>query len=130
MESTTLRDFLGLSRLTLAVSYLYVWLISVGGRIILAGLRHLIDRHDRHDLNIFQTGSRVGSKKNELIPKWDIQFIVDFPLAPLLSLVTAIFILSNNIKRIFIHQNCEHELIEARTGPFIIPKFTRGISNK
>jgi len=32
LESTMLHDFLKLSRLTLAVAFLYVWTISVGGR--------------------------------------------------------------------------------------------------
>jgi hypothetical protein len=36
LESTMLRHFLRLSRLTLAVALLYVWLISVGGRAIRA----------------------------------------------------------------------------------------------
>jgi hypothetical protein len=53
LESTMLHDFLRLSRLTLAVAFLYVWLISVGGRTIHQGLRHLVDRNDRCDLSIF-----------------------------------------------------------------------------
>ena len=56
LESTMLRDFLRLSRLTLAIAFLYVWLISVGSRTIHQGLRHLVDRTDRHDLSIFQIG--------------------------------------------------------------------------
>ena len=47
-----------LSRLTLAVALLYVWLISVGTRTIRDGLRHLVDRNDRRDLSIFQIGLR------------------------------------------------------------------------
>ena len=58
LESTMLHNFLRLSRLTLAVALLYVWLISVGGRIIRDGLRHLVDRVDRRDLCIFQIGLR------------------------------------------------------------------------
>ena len=50
LESTMLRHFLRLSRLTLAVALLYVWLISVGGRTIRDGLRHLVDRVDRREL--------------------------------------------------------------------------------
>jgi hypothetical protein len=34
LESTMLHDFLKLSRLTLAVAFLYVWAISVGFRFI------------------------------------------------------------------------------------------------
>jgi hypothetical protein len=68
LESTMLRDFLHLSRLTLAVAILYVWLISVGGRTIHQGLRHLVDRNDRRDLSIFQIGLRYLQRRliNEL----------------------------------------------------------------
>ena len=58
LESTMLRHFLRLSRLTLAVAILYVWLVSVGARTIRSGLRHLVDRTDRRDLCIFQIGFR------------------------------------------------------------------------
>lgn len=58
-----LRDFLRLSRLTLAVAFLYVWLISVGGRTIHQGSRHLVDRNDRGDLSIFQTGLRFIQRR-------------------------------------------------------------------
>ena len=58
LESTMLHHFTRLSRLTLAVVCLYVWLISIGGRTIHQGLRHLVDRHDRRDLCIFQIGLR------------------------------------------------------------------------
>jgi hypothetical protein len=58
LERTLLRHCIRLSRLTLAVACLYVWLISVGGRTIHQGVRHLVDRHDRRDLCIFQIGLR------------------------------------------------------------------------
>lgn len=63
LESTMLRDFLRLSRLTLAVAILYVWLISVGARTIHEGLRHLVDRTDRRDLSIFQIGLRFVQRR-------------------------------------------------------------------
>ena len=63
LESTMLHDFLRLSRLTLAVAYLYVWLISVGGQTIHAGLRHLVDRKDRRDLSLFQIGLRYIQRR-------------------------------------------------------------------
>jgi hypothetical protein len=63
LESTMLRDFLRLSRLTLAIAYLYVWLISIGGRTIHIGLRHLVDRMDRRDLSIFQIGLRFIQRR-------------------------------------------------------------------
>jgi hypothetical protein len=58
LESTLLRHFERLSRLTLAVALLYVWLISIGTRTVRDGLRDLVDRTDRRDLSIFQIGLR------------------------------------------------------------------------
>jgi hypothetical protein len=63
LESTMLHDFMKLSRLTLAVAILYVWTISVGGRTIHEGLRHLVDRNDRRDLSIFQIGLRLIERR-------------------------------------------------------------------
>jgi len=63
LESTMLRHFLRLSRLTLAVALLYDWLMSVGGRTIRDGLRHLVDRIDRRDLSIFQIGLRFIERR-------------------------------------------------------------------
>lgn len=63
LESTMLRHFMRLSRLTLVVACLYVWLISTGGRTIHQGLRHLVDRHDRRDLSIFQIGLRYIQRR-------------------------------------------------------------------
>lgn len=63
LEKTMLRDFLKLSRLTLAVALLYTWLISVGGQTIHAGFRYLVDRHDRRDLSIFQIGVRFIQRR-------------------------------------------------------------------
>ena len=58
LETTMLRHAPRLSRLTLAVAFLYVWLLSVGSQTIRSGLRHLVDRKDRRDLSIFQIGYR------------------------------------------------------------------------
>jgi hypothetical protein len=58
LESTMLRNSPRLSRLTLAVAFLYIWLLSVGSRTIRAGLRHFVDRKDRRDLSLFQIGLR------------------------------------------------------------------------
>jgi len=63
LESTMLRHFLRLSRLTLAVAFLYVWLLSNGGKFVRAGLRHLVDRKDRRDLSLFQIGLRLLDRK-------------------------------------------------------------------
>jgi len=56
LESTHLRHFLRLSRLTLAVALLYVWLVSFGSQVIKNGQRYLVDRSDRRDLSIFRIG--------------------------------------------------------------------------
>jgi len=69
LETTMLRHAARLSRLTLAVACLYVWLLSVGSRTIRAGLRHLVDRRDRRDLSLFQIGYRfIDRKLLHLIP--------------------------------------------------------------
>lgn len=68
LESTMLHSFEKLSRLTLAVAFLYVWLMAVGGQVVHAGRRPLVDRRDRRDLSIFQIGLRFieRSLTNEL----------------------------------------------------------------
>jgi hypothetical protein len=63
LGSTMLRHFQRLSRLTLAVVLLYVWLVSVGGRTVRSGLRHGVDRADRRDLSIFQVGLRFIERR-------------------------------------------------------------------
>ncbi|MCG2785963.1 MAG: IS4 family transposase [Anaerolineae bacterium] len=63
LECSMLHSFLRLSRLTLAVAFLYVWLVSTGGGTIHQGLRHLVDRKDRRDLSIFQIGLRFIERR-------------------------------------------------------------------
>jgi len=63
LENTMLRHARRLSRLTLAVVFLYVWCMAVGSRIIRAGLRHLVDRKDRRDLSVFQIGLRYVERQ-------------------------------------------------------------------
>jgi hypothetical protein len=58
LEKTKLCHFQRLSRLTLAVAILYVWLVSIGTQTVRSGKRHLVDRNDRRDLSIFQIGLR------------------------------------------------------------------------
>jgi len=58
LECTVLRDFLRLSRLTLAIAFLYVRLKSTGVRTFHKVLRHFDERNDRRDLSIFQIGLR------------------------------------------------------------------------
>lgn len=63
LEASMLRSFLRLSRLTLAVAFLYLWAIATGAQTIHRGQRHLVDRKDRRDLSIFQIGLRMSERK-------------------------------------------------------------------
>ena len=63
LENTHLHHFLRLSRLTLAVALLYVWLSSTGAAAIKNGQRHLVDRAKRRDLSIFQIGLRLIERR-------------------------------------------------------------------
>lgn len=56
LESSHLRHFLRLSRLTLVVAFLYLWLVAFGSQVIKRGQRRLVDRADRRDLSIFRIG--------------------------------------------------------------------------
>jgi hypothetical protein len=56
LESTRLWHVRRLSRLTLAVMLLYVWLLCSGAQVIRRGQRRLVDRADRRDLSVFRIG--------------------------------------------------------------------------
>jgi len=56
LQTTHLRHPDRLSRLTLALCLLYVWLILYGQKVIKAGWRAWVDRHDRRDLSLFRIG--------------------------------------------------------------------------
>jgi hypothetical protein len=56
LESTHLRHFARLSRLTLLVALLYLCCVAFGTSIIKRGLRYLVDRTDRRDLSVFRIG--------------------------------------------------------------------------
>jgi hypothetical protein len=58
LKNTILHHPDRLSRLTLAVVLLYVWLVSTGARTIHEGRRHLVDRKNHRDLSIFQISLR------------------------------------------------------------------------
>src|SRR5215210_1274017 len=59
LESTQLRRFGRLSRLTLAVAMLYVWLVEHGARVIKRGQRRMVDRSDRRDYSVFRLGCNM-----------------------------------------------------------------------
>lgn len=56
LHTTHLRHADRLSRLTLAICLLYVWLVTLAHRTIKAGLRPWVDRPDRRDLSRFRIG--------------------------------------------------------------------------
>jgi hypothetical protein len=58
LEATRLHHFLRLSRLTLIVALLYVWVMALGREVIKHGRRRWVDRADRRDLSVFQLGWR------------------------------------------------------------------------
>ena len=63
LESSRLGSFVRLSRLTLAVAFLYVWMLLTGGRVIQNGWRSQVDRSDRRDLSLFQIGLRFIQRR-------------------------------------------------------------------
>src|SRR5579864_2390576 len=52
LESSHLLSFLHLSRLTLAVALLYVWLVTEGANVLIQGRAAQLDRANRRDLSI------------------------------------------------------------------------------
>ena len=54
LESSHLRTFLHLSRLTLAVALLAVWLLAFGADLVQQGLPSQVDRSNRRDLSLFR----------------------------------------------------------------------------
>ena len=78
LESSHQGHFMRLSRLTLAVVLLYVWLISEGSRVIKKGLRHLIDRRDRRDFSIFRIGYNMVERVLALSEEFGIRLIPYF----------------------------------------------------
>ena len=56
LETIRLRHFLRLSRFTMAVVLLYVWLVAFGSKTIKRGERHVIDRAKQRQLSIFRIG--------------------------------------------------------------------------
>jgi hypothetical protein len=56
LQASHLRHFLRLSRLTLAVCLLYLWLLALAEHVITHHLTNEIDRSDRRDLSLFRLG--------------------------------------------------------------------------
>lgn len=77
LADTHLQHVARLSRLTLAVVLLYLWLIATGTRVIRNGQRYWVDRRERRDLSIFQIGLRwVERRLTNACP-------VPIPLSPI-----------------------------------------------
>jgi hypothetical protein len=74
LESTHLRHFLRLSRLTLAVVLLYVWLVAFGSQVIKSGQRRFVDRSDRRDFSIFRIGRNMAERRITNGSKLNISF--------------------------------------------------------
>lgn len=56
LESIRLRHFRRLSRFTMAVALLYVWLVAFGSKTIKQGKRHFVDRKKSRQLSVFRIG--------------------------------------------------------------------------
>lgn len=78
LEATHLRHFMRLSRLTLAVVLLYVWLLATGSSTIKRGLRHLVDRKDRRDLSIFHIGWSFTKRRLKLGQSFSLRLVPYF----------------------------------------------------
>jgi hypothetical protein len=76
LESTHLRNFLRLSRLTLAVILLYVWFVAFGSQVVKSGQRHLVDRSDRRDFSIFRIGKNMVDRRITNGSILNISFII------------------------------------------------------
>lgn len=63
LQSTQLRRFSRLSRLTLAVAMLYVWLVEHGARVIKQGQRRMVDRSDRREHSVFRLGCNMVDRR-------------------------------------------------------------------
>ena len=72
----SIRKFTRLSRLTLAVALLYVWLVAFGSKTIKSGQRRLVDRSDRRDLSVF----RIGFDMIERCLTNSLAFVVTFAI--------------------------------------------------
>ena len=92
LESSHLRTFLHLSRLTLAVALLAVWLLAFGAELVQQGLRAQVDRSNRRDLSLF----RIAWDYLRQLLAWSDSFNVYFCpfFGPLLSFSPAGYPLS------------------------------------
>ncbi len=83
LESTQLRCFARLSRLTLAVAMLYVWLVEQGARVIKQGQRRLVDRSERRDHSVFWLGCNMLDRCLAQVTRPSIRFLLPHSLPKL-----------------------------------------------
>jgi hypothetical protein len=78
LEASCLRHFLRLSRLTLAVCLLYLWLVATGEHVMAINLNDEVDRTDRRDLSIFRIGWDFIERRLALDDPLPSRFIPNF----------------------------------------------------
>jgi hypothetical protein len=76
LERTHLRNFLRLSRLTLAVILFCVWLVAFGSQVIKSGQRRFVDRSDRRDFSLFRIGRNMAERRITNGHKLNISFVL------------------------------------------------------
>jgi hypothetical protein len=69
LEGARWGHFLRLSRLTLAVASLNVWLVSFGSQVIKNGRRYLVDPRGRTDLSELRIGGNTKSAPDKSTPR-------------------------------------------------------------
>jgi hypothetical protein len=77
LEATRLGTFLRLSRLTLAVCLLYLWLVATDEHVIATNQAGEVDRNDRRDLSIFRIGWDFVERRLALNDPVPITFVPD-----------------------------------------------------
>lgn len=80
LEASHLRHFLRLSRLTLAVCLLYLWLVALAEPVITHQLTNEVDRSDRRDLSLFRLGWDFLERRLALVDPIPIVAIPNFCL--------------------------------------------------
>jgi hypothetical protein len=78
LEATRLGTFLRLSRLTLAVCLLYLWLVATGEHVLATNQAGEVDRIDRRDLSVFRIGWDFIERRLALNDRLPVCFVPAF----------------------------------------------------
>lgn len=78
LEASRLGNFLRLSRLTLAVCLVYLWLVAIGEHVLATDQAHEVDRTDRRDLSIFRIGWDFIERRLALNDRLPVCFVPVF----------------------------------------------------